>query len=79
MELMKVIDEAAEKAGFPVSRGFMELVECNTCYFHGEGAILEHVAAKTPKGRDREIWAMKWSSVLREFYKRKKNTEASTS
>ena len=77
--LMKVIDEAAEKAGFPVSRGFMELVECNTCYFHGEGAILEHVAAKTPKGRDREIWAMKWSSVLREFYKRKKNTEASTS
>ena len=43
------------------------------------GLYQQHVAAKTPKGRDREIWAMKWSSVLREFYKRKKNTEASTS
>ena len=70
-KIMTTIDKGAVAAGYTVATEALTHEECNTYYFHGERAILEHIPPKTPTGRVRIVDKMKWSTISREFYSKK--------
>ena len=75
-KVMTVIDvaAAANGKGFP-SANNMDHTMANTCYFHGESAIIDLVPTQTNKGRDRLVSRMKWTTVVR-FMHKKRGTQS---
>jgi hypothetical protein len=55
---------AAAAKGFPAANN-MDHTMANTCYFHGECAIIDLVPTQTNKGRDRLVSRVKWTTVIR--------------
>jgi hypothetical protein len=69
-KLMKMVDNAASATGHP-PKEYMSLAEANTCFFHGEKAILDIVPANTPQGRARVVAMMKWTTVVKYTHKKR--------
>jgi hypothetical protein len=69
-KVMGAIDAASAAKGFPAANN-MDHTMANTCYFHGESAIIDLVPAQTNKGRDRLVSRMKWTTVIRFMHKKR--------
>ncbi len=69
-KLMNMVDKAAAENGH-TPKQYMSLAEANTCFFHGEKAILDIVPANTPQGRARVIAMMKWTTVVKYTHKKR--------
>ena len=61
--VMTLIDDRARAKGLRVKAN-MNHVEANTLYAHGEEVIKELVSGKTLQGRERNVSALKLSSVV---------------
>jgi hypothetical protein len=68
-KVMTVIVAAAAK-GFSAANN-MDHTMANTCYFHGESAIIDLVPSQTNNGRDRLVSRMKWTTVVRFMHKKR--------
>ena len=69
-KLMNMVDKAAAESGH-TPKQYMSLAEANTCFFHGEKAILDIVPANTPQGRARVVAMMKWTTVVKYTHKKR--------
>ena len=69
-KLMNMVDKAAAENGH-TPKQYMSLAEANTCFFHGEKAILDIVPANTPQGRARVVAMMKWTTVVKYTHKKR--------
>jgi hypothetical protein len=69
-KLMNIVDKAAAENGH-TPKQFMSLAEANTCFFHGEKAILVLVPPNAPQGRARVVSMMKWTTVVKYTHKKR--------
>jgi hypothetical protein len=69
-KVMTIIDVASATKGFPTADK-MNLTMANTCYFHGESAIIDLIPPTTNTGRKRLISRIKWGTVVKFTYKRR--------
>jgi hypothetical protein len=73
-KLVAILDNEATVKGH-APKQYMTLAEANTCYYHGEKAVLAFVPAKTPKGRSRVVSMMKWTTVVKYTHKKRVSVE----
>jgi hypothetical protein len=62
--------ETFQPKGFPTA-GYMSHTMTNTCYFHGESAIIDIIPTTTNTGRNRVVSKMKWNSVVKFMHKKR--------
>jgi hypothetical protein len=69
-KVMGAIDAASAAKGFPTA-GYMSHTMANTCYFHGESAIIDIIPTTTNTGRNRLVSKMKWNTVVKFMHKKR--------
>jgi hypothetical protein len=68
-KVMGAIDAASAAKGSPIA-GYMSHTMANTCYFHGESAIIDIIPTTTNTGRNRLVSKMKWNTVVKFMHKK---------